>query len=159
MDSQSTTTAISLYSCNWQGKSIDKSSGDIGPQMKQMLIDCPSDVRFVRNLTFAIKRSQKPLMLRAMKFSALALSTFTRVSQTKSNKCITLFCRSNVYIKIIFYSLLDIKHINFILYITANFGGTQWITLFSATKIPINGVDSVLQCFYSEICVPLQNAN
>lgn len=80
LNSQSLYTAISLYSCNWQGKSVDKNCIDNRCPANHVLIDCPCDVRFVKNLTFAIKRSHKPLVLRAMKFSALALSSFTRVS-------------------------------------------------------------------------------
>lgn len=83
LNPQSLYTAISLYSCNWQGKSVDKDRIDSRCPANHVLIDCPCDVRFVKNLTFAIKRSHKPLVLRAMKFSALALSSFTRVSYTK----------------------------------------------------------------------------
>lgn len=46
---------------------------------RKHLVDCPSDVHFMKNLKFAIARSQIPLMLRAMKFSALAMLTFSRV--------------------------------------------------------------------------------
>lgn len=44
------------------------------------LFDCPCGVDFMKNIRFAIRRAQKPLVLRAMKFSILALSSFTRVS-------------------------------------------------------------------------------
>lgn len=69
-----------FYSCNWQGKPTLIYEKYIDPMHRKHLVDCPSDVHFMKNLKFAIARSQIPLMLRAMKFSALAMLTFSRVS-------------------------------------------------------------------------------
>lgn len=79
---QSLNISDELYSCNWQGKPIDKVSLELSQMFDETLprYDFPSDVNFMKNIKFAISRSQKPLVLMAMKFSALALPTFSRVS-------------------------------------------------------------------------------
>lgn len=43
------------------------------------IIDCPAETKFLKDLTFVIKRSQKPLIITAAKFSILSLSSFTKV--------------------------------------------------------------------------------
>lgn len=78
--SQSSNTADIFYSCNWQGAPTSIYETYIEPTTERHLVDCPSDKLFMKNLQFAIMRSQKPLILRAMKFSTLALNAFTRVS-------------------------------------------------------------------------------
>lgn len=75
---QSVHTADSLYSCDWQGKSNDENYDR--QRVKATRFDFPCDVDVMKSIKFTIKRAQKPLILMAMKFSALALSTFTRVS-------------------------------------------------------------------------------
>lgn len=75
---QSVYTADELYSCDWQGKSSDEKYGR--QHAKPTRFDFPCDVDVMKSIKFTIKRAQKPLVLMAMKFSALALHTFTRVS-------------------------------------------------------------------------------
>ncbi|XP_055313212.1 odorant receptor 13a [Sitodiplosis mosellana] len=73
-------TADSLYSCDWQGKSSDENSDRYGKQYaKPTRFDFPCGVEVMKSIKFTIKRAQKPLTLMAMKFSALALHTFTRI--------------------------------------------------------------------------------
>lgn len=75
---QSVQTADALYSCDWQGKSNDVNYSR--QRMRPARFDFPCDVEVMKSIKFTIKRAQKPLILMAMKFSALALNTFTRVS-------------------------------------------------------------------------------
>lgn len=82
---QSEETANLLYSCDWQGRSNDeKNYGGRDHAMvvkpKPARFDFPCDVEAMRIIKFIIKRSQKPLILMAMKFSSLSLNTFSRVS-------------------------------------------------------------------------------
>lgn len=83
---KSTTTAQKLYSSNWQGKSTDvmfkinhQSIERKTLEKLKMITDCPADIRFVKDLTFVIKRAQKPLIITAAKFSVLSLTSFTKV--------------------------------------------------------------------------------
>lgn len=84
---QSEETANLLYSCDWQGKTSDeKNYGGrdhavvMKPKSKPARFDFPCDVEAMRIIKFIIKRSQKPLILMALKFSSLSLNTFSRVS-------------------------------------------------------------------------------
>lgn len=79
---QSLHTSDELYACNWQGMPSDKISLELLQMFDETLpyFDIPCGVEFMKSIKFAISRSQKPLILMAMKFSALALPTFSRVS-------------------------------------------------------------------------------
>lgn len=83
---QSVETADTLYSCDWQGKSNDENYKR-GHARKPARFDFPCDVDVMKIIKFIIKRAQKPLILTAMKFSALALNTFTRVCSIICSIC------------------------------------------------------------------------
>lgn len=78
---QSLEVSDKFYSCNWQGKSDDEFTLKLAQMFGEQipLHDFPTGIQFMKCLKFSISRSQIPLVLMAMKFSALALPTFTRV--------------------------------------------------------------------------------
>lgn len=130
---QSTLTAMKLYSCNWQGKptdimfQINHSLIDKNTMKKiKNIIECPIEPKLLKELTFVIKRAQKPLIITAAKFAVFSLTSFTKVCANdlfflvsltrdrlismetfylKTKLCILLFVVVNFIIKLPFFFL------------------------------------------------------
>lgn len=134
--SQSEETANMMYFCDWQGKSHDEKSygGWLrAAKPKPARFDFPCDVESMRIIKFIIKRSQKPLVLMAMKFSSLSLNTFSRVSTIMSvswslpfSVCLLFFCciiRIYVFMFTFFHKK---KRKNFVSFVPKSFRPPGW---------------------------------
>lgn len=112
-------------------------------------MDCPCGVDFLRTLRFSICRSQKPLMLKAMKFSALALPTFSRVS------LIPLFLLwFDWFWKmkwILLITIPDFEHIFIIFYCTTNVSRTSRIASLFWKKNPILDMYRILNFSFLDL--------
>lgn len=78
---QSSITSEKLYFSNWETVQNWRYPyiAHNKHRNRKIILSCPGDISFIKDIAFAVQRSQKPICITAFKFSILSLKSFTAV--------------------------------------------------------------------------------